>query len=62
MNYKMKPCVSELDGKEESWNLSELKDSEVRIILLYCTQAEASKIMQSATRRKLTDDEYLWLV
>lgn len=56
----MKPCVFQSDGREESWNLSELKDSEVRIILLYCTQVEASKIMESARKRKLTDDEYLW--
>ena len=56
----MKPYIVFLDGKEESWNLSELKESEVRIILLYCTQTEAAKIMKRATKKKLTDDEYLW--
>ena len=48
------------DGQEIPWNLSKLKNSEVRIILLYCTQIEASKIMKQATENKLTDDEYLW--
>ena len=50
--------VSETNG----WDVSELAESEVRIILLYCTQAEASKIMEKATTRGLTSHKYLWLV
>lgn len=45
-----------------NWNLSELAASEVRIILLYCTQTEAAKIMIRAEQIGLTSNKYLWLV
>ena len=50
--------VSESSG----WDLTELAHSEVRIILLYCTQLEASKIMVQAGKHGLTNINYLWLV
>ena len=42
--------------------MSELAESEVRIILLYCTQSEGSHIMKEAAKRGLTSRKYLWLV
>lgn len=47
---------------ETEWNLSDLAESEVRIILLYCTEVEASKIMRKASSLGLTGGNYMWLV
>ena len=44
------------------WDMKQLAESEVRIIILYCTQNEASQILQSAQKSNLTSNKYLWLV
>ena len=49
-------------SESSGWDLTELAHSEVRIILLYCTQLEASKIMVQAGKHGLTNINYLWLV
>ena len=50
------------EGEEEGqWDLSELAASEVRIVLLYCTQAEAGPIMREAARMGLTSPQFMWL-
>jgi hypothetical protein len=41
--------------------LSALAASEVRIVLLYCTQAEASAIMAKAKTLGLLGSNYLWM-
>ena len=50
--------VSESNG----WDISHLAASEVRIIILYCTQSEASLILEAANKSGLTSPKYLWLV
>ena len=50
--------VTEANG----WDVSDLASSEVRIIILYCTQSEASLILESAAKVGLTSHKYLWLV
>ena len=42
--------------------MKQLAESEVRIIILYCTQNEASEILKSAQKSNLTSNKYLWLV
>ena len=49
-------------SESSEWDLSDLADSEVRIILLYCTQIEASMIMRKAASLGLTGANYMWLV
>lgn len=41
--------------------LSKLKDTETRIILLYATNEEASKILQAATEMNLTEKDFVWI-
>lgn len=50
--------VSELNG----WDVTSLASSEVRIIILYCTQSEASLILEAAEKSGLTSNKYLWIV
>ena len=50
--------VSEASG----WDVSEVAATEVRILLLYCTQAESGLILGSAAAAGLTSPEYLWMV
>ncbi len=50
--------VSESNG----WDVTDLAASEVRIIILYCTQSEASVILEAADKSGLTSHKYLWLV
>ena len=50
--------VTETNG----WDMKQLAESEVRIIILYCTQNEASEILKSAQKSNLTSNKYLWLV
>ena len=50
--------VSETNG----WDIRHLASSEVRIIILYCTQSEASLILEAADKSGLTSHKYLWLV
>ena len=50
--------VTEANG----WDLKHLAASEVRIIILYCTQSEASMILEAAEKFGLTSNKYLWLV
>ena len=44
------------------WDVKHLAASEVRIIILYCTQNEASSILEAAEKSGLTSNKYLWLV
>ena len=44
------------------WDVKHLAASEVRIIILYCTQREASSILEAAEKSGLTSNKYLWLV
>ena len=50
--------VSEASG----WDMSEVAATEVRILLLYSTQAESASILESAAAVGLTSSEYLWMV
>lgn len=43
-------------------DLAPLKESEARILLLYCTQDEAVKIMDDARSKNLTGSNYVWIV
>ena len=47
--------------ESSGWDLSEVASSEVRIVLLYCTRAEAGPIMREARRRGLTSPQFMWL-
>ncbi|CAB4054151.1 GRIN2B [Lepeophtheirus salmonis] len=49
-------------SESNNWSVEELTSSEVRIILLYCTQSEASIIFKKANETGLTSHNYLWLV
>ena len=42
--------------------MSEIVSSEVRIILLYCTQEEAKLILANAAKKGLNTSNYLWIV
>ena len=42
--------------------MSEISKSEVRIILLYCTQAEAKVILTNGAKVGLNSSNYLWIV
>lgn len=50
--------VTEANG----WSFKEIAQSEARIFLLYCTQAEASILMEQADKYGLLSSKYLWLV
>ncbi|XP_046474039.1 glutamate receptor ionotropic, NMDA 2B isoform X1 [Neodiprion pinetum] len=43
-------------------DLSELVNSESRVILLYSTRDEAIQILKEARRRKITGENYVWVV
>ena len=49
-------------SESNDWNVSDLAASEVRIIVLHCTQGEASLILGAAEEYGLTSNKYLWLV
>jgi len=44
------------------YDVAAIVNSEVRIILLYCTQAEASLILAQGARAGLNTSNYLWIV
>ena len=48
--------------EETGWDLSAVAASEVRILLLYATQAEAAFVMRRARRIGLAGPNYMWLV
>ena len=50
--------VSEATG----YDVSDIPKSEVRIILLYCTKAEAKVILSNGAKVGLNSSAYLWLV
>ena len=50
--------VSETTG----YDVSDIPKSEVRIILLYCTKAEAKVILSNGAKVGLNSSAYLWLV
>lgn len=45
-----------------SSDLMELVNSEARVMLLYCTKAEAIDILAAATEMKITGENYVWVV
>ena len=49
-------------SESSDWDVSDVASTEVRILLLYCTQAEAGLILGSAADAGLTTSEYLWMV
>ena len=49
-------------SESNDWDVSHLASSEVRIIILYCTQSEASLILEAAGNLGLTSHKYLWIV
>ena len=48
--------------EEKKFDVSDLQNSEVRIMLLYCTQSEAKVIMENSERAGLTTNNYMWIV
>ena len=48
--------------ESSGWDVSDVASTEVRILLLYCTQAESGLILESAAAAGLTSPEYLWMV
>ncbi len=48
-------------SESNDWDVSAVAASEVRIMLLYCTQVEATVIMERAAAAGLTSEKYLWL-
>ncbi|TRY69452.1 hypothetical protein TCAL_05620 [Tigriopus californicus] len=61
---KSKYVVQDMFKVTESngWSFKEIAQSEARIFLLYCTQAEASILMEQADKYGLVSSKYLWLV
>ena len=49
-------------SESSDWDVSDVASTEVRILLLYCTQAESGLILGSAAAAGLTSSEYLWMV
>ena len=49
-------------SQSNNWDVMDLAASEVRIIVLHCTQGEASLILGAAEKAGLTSHKYLWLV
>ena len=49
-------------SESNNWDVTDLAASEVRIIVLHCTQGEASFILEAAEKSGLTSHKYLWLV
>ena len=49
-------------SESSDWDVSDVASTEVRILLLYCTQAESGLILASAAAAGLTSSEYLWMV
>eukprot|EP00093_Oithona_nana_P013132 13132.XXX_148334_147880_1 [CDS] Oithona nana genome sequencing. len=49
-------------SQSNNWDVTDLAASEVRIIVLHCTQGEASLILGAAEKAGLTSHKYLWLV
>ena len=48
-------------SESNGWDVSGVSASEVRIVLLYCTQAESTVIMDKAAKAGLTGAKYLWM-
>ena len=49
-------------SEASQYSVSEISQSEVRIILLYCTQAEAKVILTNGAKVGLNTSNYLWIV
>ena len=49
-------------SEASQYSVSEIAKSEVRIILLYCTQAEAKLILTNGAKVGLNTSNYLWIV
>ena len=49
-------------SEASQYSVSEISKSEVRIILLYCTQAEAKVILTNGAKVGLNTSNYLWIV
>ena len=49
-------------SEASQYSVSEISKSEVRIILLYCTQAEAKLILTNGAKVGLNTSNYLWIV
>jgi hypothetical protein len=50
------------DLNDPSRELSKIKGSEARVLLLYCNKAEAIKVFDSAHRLGFTSKDYIWIV
>jgi hypothetical protein len=48
--------------ESKNYDVSETVSSEVRIILLYCTQGEAKLILANGAKAGLNTSNYLWIV
>ena len=48
--------------ESKTYDVSEIVNSEVRIILLYCTQEEAKLILANGAKAGLNTSNYLWIV
>ena len=48
--------------ESKNYEVSEIVSSEVRIILLYCTQGEAKLILANGAKAGLNTSNYLWIV
>ena len=49
-------------SESKNYYVSEIVSSEVRIILLYCTQGEAKLILANGAKAGLNTSNYLWIV
>ena len=48
--------------ESKNYEVSDIASSEVRIILLYCTQREAKLILANGAKAGLNTSNYLWIV
>ena len=48
--------------ESKGYSVSEIVNSEVRIILLYCTQDEAKLILVNGAKAGLYTSNYFWIV